>query len=108
MLHIGLQFENTAEELAAAVSLLGILQSLHNDEESARPEDLCGDKASSPTIAVWFAHLGAGSRSFWELAARFAQNHSTFTFDDLAAEANTEKETLRSYHRNSYRAIRDE
>ncbi|MEX0677098.1 MAG: hypothetical protein WD063_08490 [Pirellulales bacterium] len=59
-------------------------------------------------VADWFSHLGEGSRSFWEIAARHAQTNATWTFDDLAQTSGIDRDTLRSYHRNSYRAINDE
>ncbi len=59
-------------------------------------------------IADWWEHLGEGSRSFWKEAGRHLQTHGSFTFDELAAATGIDKQSLRSYHRNSYRAINDE
>lgn len=56
----------------------------------------------------WLSHLGEGSRKFWKLAARYSTDHATLTFEDLEREYGIGKETLRSHHRNSYRAINDE
>jgi hypothetical protein len=68
---------------------------------TAAPEDWGIDK--------WWEHLGGGnSRSFWTEAARHLQTHRSFTFDELAAATGIDKQSLRSYHRNSYRAINDE
>ncbi len=70
------------------------------------PPVAAADVASQ--VERWLAHLGPGSRSFWRLAAEFSRGRASFTFEDLSRHCGIPKATLRSYHRNSYRAIRHE
>lgn len=74
------------------------------------PLPLTASRTPAESIDAWFSHLGPGSRRFWKIAAQYALAHpeSQFTFEDLAAASSLSKGTLRSYHRNSYRAIKDE
>jgi hypothetical protein len=59
-------------------------------------------------VERWLAHLGPGSRSFWRLAAEFLRDREQVTFEDLSQHYGIPTATLRSYHRNSYRAIHRE
>jgi hypothetical protein len=114
------------QSLAEAVRILTTLLPLY--PEAASPED--GDDlpagvpveldppppsplttaAGNPEdfVEAWLGHLGEGSRKFWRIAARYAVDHPLITFEDLARSSGLSRETLRSYHRNSYRAIGDE
>jgi hypothetical protein len=64
--------------------------------------------SNASQVERWLAHLGPGSRSFWRKAAEFLREHESFTFDELARYYEIPMSTLRSFHRNSYRAIRNE
>jgi hypothetical protein len=69
-------------------------------QSPAPPHSEQGDSS----VGKWFARLGQGSRSFWVRAAQFSQEHDSWTFEQLAGDE-TKPAVLRSYHRNSYRAI---
>ncbi len=99
---ITLNIENTMEDLDRASVIIHALRALH----SASPGNDRVDIAVEP-IAAWFNRLGVGSKSFWARAARHSQTQSEWTFDDLA-QSPEDKKTLRSNHRNSYRAIKVE
>lgn len=103
MVRINLEFEDSSDDLEVVVALVEHLRSRHRPTQP--PED---QPATAWNVAAWYGHLGRGSRSFWEIAARHAVDNETWTFDDLETASGTDKSTLRSYHRNSYRAIRDE
>jgi hypothetical protein len=67
---------------------------------AAKPEDF---------VEKWLKRLGPGSRGFWKKAAEYATGPVLFiTFEDLEKATGVKMATLRSYHRNSYRAIKDE
>lgn len=113
MLKVALTFENTPDDLVAAAALIEILRGREtaavpvNSVASASP----APPPMSPTdwkVTAWFQRLGEGSRKFWKAAALYARTHANFTFDDLAAASGLTKGALRSYQRNSYRAIRAE
>lgn len=101
MVRISLEFDFTPEDVDSAVALLDSIQPHQEtaDDDPTTPLQL--------GVGGWYGHLGVGSRRFWEVAAKHAQDHPTWTFDDLATASGIDKETLRSYHRNSYRAIKD-
>jgi hypothetical protein len=103
MVRIGLEFDVTPEDLSGAVAVIEAILTTTRDGDQSTTTD-----TQAEAVEDWFAHLGAGSRSFWEIAAQYAQTHPTWTFEELAAESGIDKEKLRSYHRNSYRAIKDE
>jgi hypothetical protein len=100
MIHVS--FDNAPEDLDAVAAIVATLRQQHAISSVAPATPVAGQ------VAPWFGHLGEGSRSFWQLVAQHALTNRTWTFDDLAAASGTDKETLRSYHRNSYRAIKDE
>jgi hypothetical protein len=106
MVRISLEFDDDPDDLDAAARLIEAIQS------AATPPTVPAPPATAPAsawnVAGWFNHLGPGSRSFWEIAARHATTHPRWTFDDLSEATGVEKETLRSYQRNSYRAIKAE
>jgi hypothetical protein len=102
MIHVS--FDNTPEDLAAIAAIVFNLQQQHATATAVAAVTA----SAAPQVAAWYGHLGDGSRSFWQLVAQHALTHRTWTFDDLATASGTDKETLRSYHRNSYRAIKDE
>jgi hypothetical protein len=70
---------------------------------AATANDICD---SAGRVGAWLSRLGAGSRTFWRLAAGYAVDHAGFTFEDLEAASGIGRDTLRSRYRNSYRAIR--
>lgn len=111
MLKVTIQFDDSADDLERAYDYVVALRDRHRAMQPTAPLPLPPPATALPAawnVEGWFNHLGEGSRSFWEIAARYAQNHPTFTFDELATASGTDKETLRSYQRNSYRAIRGE
>jgi hypothetical protein len=97
-----IQIEDTIKELDRAAEIIRAIRALH-------PQVATGHTGGVTTtsIAGWFNRLGAGSKIFWDRAARHAQSHREWTFDDLA-ESPEDKRALRSFHRNSYRAIKVE
>jgi hypothetical protein len=100
------EFENNRADYDEAVRALDALGSAIPPRVPAPPANAV---VADWKIEEWWEHLGGGnSRSFWTEAARYAQTHRTFTFDDLAAATGIDKQSLRSYHRNTYRAINDE
>jgi hypothetical protein len=103
MVQLSIQFEDSPDELEVVGALVDHLRSRHRPTRP--PED---QPVDAWNVAAWYGHLGQGSRRFWEVAARHSLNNDTWTFDDLEAASGIDKNTLRSYHRNSYRAIRDE
>jgi hypothetical protein len=115
MLSIDLCFENSPEDLRAAAAVIAALRDddLLGDDGGPVPVPLApapppNAPAGAWNISPWFNRLGPGSRQFWIVAAQFALTHRAWTFDDLAAASGLDKGTLRSYQRNSYRAIRAE
>jgi len=56
----------------------------------------------------WVSRLGNKSRKFWQVASQYLLTHESFTFDDLARATRIPKASLKSMHRNSYRAIKAE
>ena len=88
------------------------------EDETSGAVQVVPDRLSpSPPVAAadvahqverWLSHLGPGSRSFWRLAAEFSRGRASFTFKNLSRHFGIPTATLRSYHRNSYRAIRQE
>lgn len=103
MVRFTVEFADNPNDLAVIIAVAEQLRARH---EPSQPTG--GQPATAWNVANWLAHLGQGSRSFWEIAAGHAQTQETWTFDDLVATSGVDKNTLRSYHRNSYRAIRDE
>jgi hypothetical protein len=65
-----------------------------------------GDSAAADHVGVWLARLGPGPRAFWRAAARYAVEHTEFTFADLEAATGIGRATLHSRYRTSFRAIR--
>jgi hypothetical protein len=99
---ITIQIEDTPEDLDRAAVIFRAIRALHPNAATVDTGDV-----ATTSIVRWFNRLGTGSRIFWERAARHAQSHFEWTFDDLA-ESPGDKKALRSYHRNSYRAIKVE
>jgi hypothetical protein len=97
-----IQIQDTIKELDRAAEIIRAIRALHPDAATVDTGDL-----ATTSIVGWFNRLGTGSRIFWARAARRAQSHFKWTFDDLA-ESPEDKKALRSYHRNSYRAIKVE
>jgi hypothetical protein len=97
-----IQIQDTIKELDRAAEIIRAIRAGH-------PQTTTGDTGGVATTSVarWFNRLGAGSKIFWQRAARHAQSHREWTFNDLA-ESPEDKRALRSYHRNSYRAIKVE
>ena len=123
--NITLQTPVQPAELGDAINLLQYLLDRKSEEDGddetlgaavpspgdpPGPPPLTTARTPAEAVDAWFSHLGQGSRRFWRIAARYALDHpeSQFTFEDLAAASGLTKGTLRSYHRNSYRAIKDE
>jgi hypothetical protein len=102
MLVITIQIEDTAEDLDRAAHIIHTIRARHPEVATSDTREV-----ARTSIVGWFNRLGAGSKIFWERAARHAQSHSEWTFADLA-ESPEDKRALRSYHRNSYRAIKAE
>jgi hypothetical protein len=116
------------ESLAEAAQVIENLRAIYphlspppegNDEPPAAPvpsppPDVPQGPAPDPLavasfVDAWLRHLGPGSRRFWRIAAEYALNRNcNITFDDLERASNISRESLRSYHRNSYRAIKNE
>lgn len=107
--------------LAEAASIMASLQLLYPLREGGEPDapvalpggpempgPLAGGGDPVDFVEAWLSHLGEGSRKFWKLAAQYSTNHATLTFEDLQREYGISRETLRSHHRNAYRAINDE
>jgi hypothetical protein len=103
-----LRFDNERADLEAAKAVIDALLAASEEDAPAplAPPPPPTAPATAWNVAAWFGRLGEGSRRFWTIAARYSQSHQTFTFDELAADSGLDKETLRSYQRNSYRAIR--
>jgi hypothetical protein len=99
-MNFSIQFEDTIRELDRALEIIGAIRARH-------PEATGDTGVATTSVGGWFHRLGAGSKIFWERAARHAQSHRQWTFNDLA-ESPDDKRALRSYHRNSYRAIKVE
>src|SRR5438552_721093 len=59
-------------------------------------------------VESWLSHLGRDSRRFWRMAAEYSLTHTSFTFDELETHSGISRASLRSYHRNTYRAIKAE
>ena len=97
MLRISLDFDNTTADIEAAQKVLAVLH------KKAEKPDAVADELS---IEDWFERLGDGSRLFWYLAAYQSLSKESWTFHDLAEISGDEVEKLRSYQRNSYRAIK--
>jgi hypothetical protein len=113
-----LNFEVSFDQvsLAQAARIIAALQAACTDS-SASPETPAAAplQATAPAgkaedfVEKWLTRLGAGSRKFWRLAAeKAAKLNWLITFEDLEKETGIKAATLRSYHRNSYRAINDE
>ena len=102
MATITIEIQDTVKELDRAAEFIRAIRALH-------PQTTIGDAAgvALTSIARWLNRLGAGSKKFWWRAARYAQSHREWTFNDLAVSPEDKKE-LRSFHRNSYRAIKAE
>jgi hypothetical protein len=99
---ITIQIKDTAEDLDRSAVIIRAIRALHPDAGAVDTREV-----ATTSIVRWFNRLGTGSRIFWERAARHSESHFEWTFDDLA-ESPEDKKTLRSYHRNSYRAIKVE
>ena len=102
---ITIDLDNLLEDLPKASEVLRALQPLMEAGTAQHSRVTIPALASRGNVAEWFGHLGPGSRKFWEIAATHCSTHSTFTFEDISTPE-LSKETLRSYHRNSYRAIK--
>jgi hypothetical protein len=99
---ITIKIEDTPDDLHRAAVIIRAIRGLHPGATTVDTADV-----AAGSVARWFNRLGTGSQIFWERAARHAQSHSEWTFDDLA-KSPADKKALRSYHRNSYRAIKVE
>ncbi|MDB5293822.1 MAG: hypothetical protein JWL69_5063 [Phycisphaerales bacterium] len=109
--------------LDQAARMISALQATCAEEVDAAVDGLA-DKAKAPAappavtavpgnpevfIEKWLKRLGPGSRKFWKLVAQHALTQNfLITFEDLKLNTGISTATLRSYHRNSYRAIKDE
>jgi hypothetical protein len=108
MVSVTFQFDSLAEARAW-------LQSMPEHDDVVRPtgQSLGSRRTAEQVrkaasdIAKWWPHLGEKSREFWVIAANFAAENSTFTFDELANDT-ISAGSLKSRHRNSYRAIKAE
>lgn len=105
MIRVAIEFDLSADDLDEVALTV---ETLRTRAATAGAQPSATAPVADWKIADWLGHLGEGSRSFWNIAARHAQSNPSWTFDDLAQASGIDKETLRSYHRNSYRAIRDE
>lgn len=56
-------------------------------------------------IPTWFADLSVDAQAFWIAGAKYLLGSPTFSFADLHRAAGMAVTTLKSMHRNSYRAI---
>jgi hypothetical protein len=120
MLRVSLEFDPTPEDLAAAGLVLNALreaparQDISRDDSRPKnsnhpadsgPKPTCNDLPAAWKVHVWFPKLGENARSFWLLAARHAQENPTWTLKEIEAVSGIEPRALKSYLRNSYRAI---
>ncbi len=64
-------------------------------------------KAAAKDVESWWKHLGAKSREFWVIAATHMLENESFTFEELETDEISQG-SLKSRHRNSYRAIKHE
>jgi len=64
-------------------------------------------KAAAKDVEAWWKHLGKKSKEFWVIAATHMLDSDSFTFEELESE-NISQGSLKSRHRNSYRAIKHE
>ena len=95
---------------------MNVLASIRNSIDGAaitleykgvEPPPFYGTQLVAPDVSVaeWFSLLGENSRRFWTIAARYLLNHESFTFEDLSIHSSVSVESLRSMHRNSWKAI---
>jgi hypothetical protein len=67
-------------------------------------------RTAADHVSEWMPHLGAGGRKFWKKVAEHARDVSPLfiTFEDLSRTSGIPTGSLRSYHRNAYRAIKND
>jgi hypothetical protein len=93
-------------ELDEAQALLNLLRRSRVRGEAK--EVITRGRRSRGLVSRWLQRLGKGSLAFWNVAATQSQAHGEWTFADLVARSGEPLNTLRSQHRNSYRAIKAE
>jgi len=107
--------------LTEAAELIEALRDLYPSDLPEAPAVVLGGAGLPPQpplataqnpedfIQAWLRHLGPASRKFWRDTAQYAATgRPSITFEDLELATGIAKGSLRSYHRNSYRAINHE
>jgi hypothetical protein len=111
MIKLTFELENMYEDVDQALATLSAIRATRRLPEMRVSRIVeatsAGDGGPDYRVSAWFPRLGQGSRSFWERAAIYFRDHAELTFEALAT-SEAEKQALRSYHRNSYRAINAE